>query len=644
MKKSLFLLSFFAFLLSLAAQEIKMEILQNGIICERLATGSPINPAGLVKASNGDLITVVQDSTDLIPPSRCYVSRSSDGGKTWVTDQKPFIENRTSTDAVGTVLWQLPDGNILIAAIWGYYSRPLTGMGDLMKKDNDLKILYGMVELYISCDDLKTMTKIKDLTKPNEYLIPAVNGTLLELSNGDLLLPGYLAPLPGKPRPGAGFWRSTDGGKTWGEYEEAFRHLPGKNFNEATYIQKDDGTIVGFARWDTPWYSNADNGESQLVEELYKTVSTDNGKTWSEPEPTDMLMIYPVSTRLKNGVYVLFGGKRDDGTRDRTCHVWASMDGENYTDLGQVYYFKPEHRNGLMDSQWGTTGGQQAILPYSDDSILIAFNGGSPHDKEPYYTYTDYNIIRLTPVNTEKITPRNPAHDPASYRITGGKVETAIHNGEEVLKVTGPAVLESLVKIPVDPENQVVQFSGEILSGSGKTGINHFGARCYTDNGNLTDNIFWTVEESKTKLIEPCRAEDCFIKVEDASKWWRSSYFRVNIGGNITGRDLGIVRKKEGYYLVQLQRPCGFSLPAGTPVHLQANGTADVIFGGILRGMNFWRTIDGKTTAGSHGLSPRHLRKNTKFIRMLIKINQEGDKDTVLYIKNPAINIKKPSE
>jgi hypothetical protein len=29
---------------------------------------------------------------------------------------------------------------------------------------------------------------------------------------------------------------------------------------------------------------------------------------------------------------------------------------------------------------------------------------------------------------------------------------------------------------------------------------------------------------------------------------------------------------------------------------------------------------------------------------MLIKINQEGDKDTVLYIKNPAINIKKQSE
>ena len=476
--------------------------------------------------------------------------------------------------------------------------------------------------------------KLQNLTEPKVYRTSATNGSLLQLANGDLLLPGYLENLPNRPGQGSGFWRSTDGGKTWGAFEKAFTNLPGKRFNEATYVQKDDGTIVGFARWDKNWHPDRDNGDNQLSEEMHKITSTDNGKTWSSPVPTNMLTIYPVSTRLDNGVFVLFGGKRDDGTRDRTCHIWASLDGENYTDLGQVYYFKPEHRNGLMDSLWGTTGGCSAIYPLPGGKLLAAFNGGSPFALDPYHTYIDSNIINISPAEeTEQIQSANILLNAGNYRVTGGKAETILLDGEEVLKVTGPAVLESKTAIAVDPDTEKLKLQLQFRSGSGENGINYFGARCFKDEQNVINPVFWTVEQSKTELAESCRAEDCFIKVKDASKWWRSSYFRLKIGSYITGRDLGIVRKKNGYYLVQLQQPCGTSAPAGTPVYLQCNGTADAFFGGTMRGLNNWRSIDALSNTKNHAFSPRHLRPGTKFARLLMRLNQEGDSKSIVYIK-----------
>lgn len=115
-----------------------------------------------------------------------------------------------------------------------------------------------------------------------------------------------------------------------------------------TYTLKADGTIVGFARWDSA---------SQLTESMYKTISKDNGKTWSEPVETQIKGIYPVSIKLPNGIYILMCGLRNDPMRDRIIHFYGSTDGENFKDLGRPYYFKPEHRKGLMDSAWGTTGG-----------------------------------------------------------------------------------------------------------------------------------------------------------------------------------------------------------------------------------------------------------------------------------------------
>lgn len=103
-------------------------------------------------------------------------------------------------------------------------------------------------------------------------------GKVVKLPNGDLIYPvyrsGQVKKLPGELY-GSGFYRSTDGGKTWGDFELAFRDNPPAgekpySFNESAFLVRDDGMIVGFARLD----SRPDHG-------MFRIISTDNGKTWS---------------------------------------------------------------------------------------------------------------------------------------------------------------------------------------------------------------------------------------------------------------------------------------------------------------------------------------------------------------------------
>ena len=185
----------------------------------------------------------------------------------------------------------------------------------------------------------------------------------------------------------------------------------------------------------------------------------------------------------------------------------------------------------------------------------------------------------------------------------------------------------SLREFKIDP-NAVYKLSGKFRSNGSapQNKLLFFGAEAYDANGKFIGSPQVNIHKGiETVLAKDLAKKDKVIYVKDASKWWRSNYFRLKIGSYITGRDLGIVRKKEGYYLVQLQQPCGITAAAGTPVYLQCNGTADAFFGGTMRGLNNWRSIDALSNTKNHAFSPRHLRPGTKFARLLMRLNQEGD-------------------
>lgn len=96
----------------------------------------------------------------------------------------------------------------------------------------------------------------------------------LIIDNGDILLPAYYCLASETGFLGEDYSvmkRSSDGGKTWSEtiIEGA------KGLVHMSLVQLEDKTLVGFFR-------------SRNADYIYRTVSSDEGKTWSHPEPTDL--------------------------------------------------------------------------------------------------------------------------------------------------------------------------------------------------------------------------------------------------------------------------------------------------------------------------------------------------------------------
>ena len=75
---------------------------------------------------------------------------------------------------------------------------------------------------------------------------------------------------------------STDGGLTWSEpytLAQGFGFMEGVGDCAVTYTNDDNGLIAVFVGGQGFWTSSANNPNR-----TYKSISRDNGKTWSEPE------------------------------------------------------------------------------------------------------------------------------------------------------------------------------------------------------------------------------------------------------------------------------------------------------------------------------------------------------------------------
>ena len=109
---------------------------------------------------------------------------------------------------------------------------------------------------------------------------PGVHGNagqrLLQLKSGRLIQPGGWAPSE-TPQRGIAHegivWRSDDGGATWQASDHNIK-LPKRGVMEPVIVELRDGQLLMFMR-------------NQLGV-IYRTLSSDEGQTWSEPEPTQL--------------------------------------------------------------------------------------------------------------------------------------------------------------------------------------------------------------------------------------------------------------------------------------------------------------------------------------------------------------------
>ena len=396
-----------------ATTEPGFRVLRNGVVNDTVTDA--VHPGGIAIPPGGKWLLTFIDKGDCAASGKVYFIESENTGKTW---SKPYqiIEPENEKQGLAFNLYALGDGSILAA-------KNTLSHADSSQNSATKNFRTSKITMMISQDEGRNFTLLQELNTPDNSVVACMN-SLVKLKNGDLILPAYCYPTFGR-QPGAiygsGFFRSTDGGKTWGTFELAFKEVAGTKpllFNESAFAVKNDGSIVGFARID-----------SRPVNNMWKITSSDNGKTWTIPAETNIRGNFPEIKQLNNGLYLMVCGLVEKNCRPTVLFI--SKDGENYDRLGTVYYSRPEYNGGRP---WGPGyGGTQSILPVGKDQAYVIFYGGDTELKGLMHTYIDSCLIEVKPA-AEK-TPGQAA----SASLPGGiKLEmNYVAPGSFMMKNTG---------------------------------------------------------------------------------------------------------------------------------------------------------------------------------------------------------------
>ena len=227
----------------------------------------------LTKLQSGRIVLVYRESDSHVARgfTRIVVRTSDDGGKMW-SDRRVLVATQKTGE--GLLKWncpkvqQLRDGWVLIAC--DVFTIP---PGESARKPD-----YSHIELFLSMDNGDSWT---DPRPVNVHGI--MPDEVIELDNGDWLLATHTRGVQHVTR-------STDGGKTW-DPPVVVAAKKGYKFCEASIVKMSGGELVCYMR---------ENRGMGLP--VYKSISTDGGRTWQGPFETLMGSGHrPVAHLTKSG-------------------------------------------------------------------------------------------------------------------------------------------------------------------------------------------------------------------------------------------------------------------------------------------------------------------------------------------------------
>jgi len=372
-----------------ATSNPKAEVVHAEVINDEIPNA--MLPMGVAKVGPRSLIAVFCDGIDFMPGTKSYLVRSDDLGKTW---GKPYMEFAPEEKNIGIAagLSRLPNGDILLVKTTETYLS-----GDL-SWDAVFKARTSHYPLMISSDGGKTFSDAGELPVP-ERSAGGVMSQVVALPNGDLILAGfqYQGGFPAEAgfQYGSGFFRSKDGGKTWGPLEVAFQDpVPGRDqllaFSEAAYVVRPDGMIIGYARIDSEKLEGDDAKQWQSRgNNMWRVESRDNGQTWSTPVETNIGGLFPAIARLGEDKYLLVCGNRHAEPTRKVC-LYTSRDGLDFQPAG----FAPYQRTGGQCVS-SATGGSQALSVLSDKEAYMVYFAADPQLPGEYHTYIEGCLLRV---------------------------------------------------------------------------------------------------------------------------------------------------------------------------------------------------------------------------------------------------------
>jgi hypothetical protein len=248
--------------------------------------------ADMVRLHDGRLLVAYRDSVaHIAQDGRILVVESRDNGHTW---SEPRVAVDTTIDDRDPKIMQMSDGTVLMNFFrtdWtGYPAGPATLVGTYVARSADGGTTWG--------EPVKVGTVMDG---PSDVVVggywaghAATHGPIVELANGDLLVPLY-GRLPEGGMGPATVVRSTDGGLTWPKANESVIGIADTfHYQEPNISVLRDGSLVSILR--------------TSINKAYVSYSHDNGATWSTPEATGLPASSHHQLMLRNGDMLLTYG------------------------------------------------------------------------------------------------------------------------------------------------------------------------------------------------------------------------------------------------------------------------------------------------------------------------------------------------
>jgi predicted neuraminidase len=288
--------------------KLKQAVNDAGRIDAYISSGCVQNHASnLLVLENDDILCVWFAGTqEGISDISIYMSRLNKGEKEWSKALK--ISDDPTRSEQNPILFNAPDGKL-----WLLYTAQKSGNQDT-----------AIVRYRISEDNGYSWGPIETLfTTPGTF----IRQPIVLLDNGEWLLPiFYCYTSPGQKWTGdkdvSAVKISKDQGKTWEEYE-----VPNSLGCVHMNIEKlENGTLLALFR-------------SRWADNIYSSYSTDNGRTWSEPTPTEL----PNNnssiqfTKLNNGhLALVFNNMNADNCTERRLSLYDEIEDEEDNSVDAI--------------------------------------------------------------------------------------------------------------------------------------------------------------------------------------------------------------------------------------------------------------------------------------------------------------------
>ncbi|RPK10811.1 sialidase family protein [Priestia endophytica] len=300
--------------------------------------------ANLLVLDNGDLLcTWFAGTQEGIPDIHIYMSRLKKGESSWSKAVK--VSDDSTRSEQNPVLFKAPDENI-----WLLYTAQKSGNQDT-----------AIVRYRISEDNGHSFGPIKTLFDQEGTFI---RQPIVVLDNGEWLLPVfYCHTTKGRKWTGhrdtSAVKISKDEGNTWEEYE-----VPNSTGCVHMNIEKlDDGTLLALFR-------------SRWADYIYSSYSTDNGRTWSEPKPTEL----PNNnssiqfTKLANGhLALVFNNMNAENCTERRASLYDDIEDEENEENEENVVSESVEDCGEREAFWGAPRAPMTVAISEDNGMTWPF-------------------------------------------------------------------------------------------------------------------------------------------------------------------------------------------------------------------------------------------------------------------------------